>query len=100
MTDVLNEVHTPQTVIRLIKHMRCQKCHFWAQYFWAQKGVLETKIIILEGNCNILVCADIRVFGYVKWLLLRQTSNLVQNRIGKLVVKKNPTLLDTPFRLL
>ena len=35
-----------------------------------------------------------------KWLLLRQTSNLVQNRIGKLVVKKNPTLLDTPFRLL
>ena len=53
MPDVLNEVHTPQTVIRLIKHMQCQKCHFWAQYFWAQKGVLETKIIILEGNCNI-----------------------------------------------
>ena len=41
--------------------------------FWRQKSKFWREIAIL------LVCADIRVFGYVDWLLLRQTSNLVQS---------------------
>ena len=48
MTYVLDEVHTTQTVMTNKAHAVPKNV-----IFWARKGVLGTKIKILEGNCNI-----------------------------------------------
>ena len=84
MTYVLDEVHTTQTVMTNKAHAVPKMSFFGHErVFWGQRSKFWREIAIF------LVCADIRVFGYVKWLLLRQTSILVKNRIGKLVMKKS-----------
>ena len=84
MTYVLDEVHTTQTVMTNKAHAVPKNV-----IFWARKGVLGTKIKILEGNCNIFgMC------GYSCEMVAaeadKQFSAELNRKIGH---EKNPTIL-------